>query len=118
MARKSTVPKRRRRQADSRMYARTQNLRKMNVVAFYILLMIACIGVIATGLPEFRVLQLAEEELSLIQQDELVVNTQADQQLREYHALEQDPTFLEIYGRDRLDLYKEGERVFRFSRPD
>ena len=100
------------------MYARTQNLRKMNVVAFYVLLMISCIGVISTGLPEFRALQLAEEELALIQKDELVVNAQADQQLREYHALEQDPLFLEIYGRDRLDLYKEGERVFRFSRPD
>lgn len=100
------------------MYARTQLLRKLNVVAFYVLIMIACVGVIATGLPEFRVLQQAEEELASIKEEELVVLAQADQMKREHRALEQDPYFLEIYGRDRLDFYKEGERVFRFSRPN
>lgn len=100
------------------MYARTQNLRKLNVVAFYVLIMIGCVGVIATGLPEFRALQIAQEELVSIQQEELVVIAQSDQMKREQRALEQDPYFLEIYGRDRLDYYKEGERVFRFSRPD
>lgn len=118
MARKSTSEKRRRRHTDSRMYARTRNLRKLNVVAFYILVVIASVGVISTSLPELRALQLAEEELTSVQQQEFAINALADKQLREYHALEQDPQFLEIYGRDRLDLYKEGERIFRFSRPD
>lgn len=118
MAYENPVRKRRRRPTDSRMYQRTQNLRKLNVVAFYLLLLIGCVGVIATSLPEFYALQLAEEELAHVQSQELVVNASADQQLREYQALEQDPHFLEIYGRDRLGLYKEGEKVFRFSRPD
>ncbi|PQJ29556.1 hypothetical protein BSZ32_14350 [Rubritalea profundi] len=59
---------------------------------------------------------MSEGELSKIQGDELAMNARVDQKLREYRALEQDPNFLEIYGRDRLDLYKKGERVFRFSR--
>ena len=116
MARVSSVRTRSRRHADSRMCARTQVLRKLNVVSFYALVIFACFGVIATCLPEFRSLQVSEGELSKIQDDELAMNARVDQQLREYRALEQDPNFLEIYGRDRLDLYKKGERVFRFSR--
>ncbi|MEO1856335.1 MAG: septum formation initiator family protein [Rubritalea sp.] len=80
------------------------------------LVILACLGVIATCLPEFRALQSSESELAKVQEDELAMNARVDQQLREYRALEQDPYFLEIYGRDRLDLYKKSERVFRFSR--
>lgn len=116
MARRQTTSTRKRPYADGRMLARTQFLRRLNVAAFYLLLIIACGGVIAKCLPEFRKLQSAEEELMLVQASEAAINAQYDQQLREYRALEQDPNFLEIYGRDRLDLYKEGERVFRFSR--
>lgn len=116
MARKSTSRVRARCHADSRMRERTQRMRKMNVCAFYTLLIMASMGVIATCLPEFRKLQAAEEELAAIYEDEVAMNARVDQQLCEYRALEQDPYFLEIYGRDRLDLYKDGERVFRFSR--
>ena len=114
---KTPIPRvRSRRHADSRMFLRTQSLRKLNVVSFYVLLIFACLGVIATCLPEFRSLQSSEEELAKVIADELALNSRVDQQLREYRALEQDPYFLEVYGRDRLDLYKQGERVFRFSR--
>lgn len=116
MARRHTSSTRTRPYADGRMLARTQFLQRLNIGAFYLLLIIACGGVTAKCLPEFRKLQSAEEELLLVQLSEAEINTQYDQQLREYRALEQDPHFLEIYGRDRLDLYKKGERVFRFSR--
>ncbi len=115
MAKNPTVRVRSRRHADSRMCVRTQSLRKLNVVSFYVLLIFGCLGVIATCLPEFKSLQVSEGELAVVQDEELAMNARVDQQLREYRALEQDPYFLEVYGRDRLDLYKEGERVFRFS---
>ncbi|NJR42878.1 MAG: hypothetical protein HC767_09690 [Akkermansiaceae bacterium] len=40
---------------------------------------------------------------------------------REYHqiehrALREDPAFLEIHARDRLDYYLEGEKVLKFKR--
>jgi cell division protein FtsB len=38
-------------------------------------------------------------------------------QTREVHLLTHDPTFLEIKARDRLDLMKEGETVFRLEPP-
>ena len=39
---------------------------------------------------------------------------------REYHqiehrALREDPEFLEIHARDRLDYYRAGERVLKFE---
>lgn len=116
MATNPTVRARSRRHADRRMCARTDFLRKLNVFSFYVLVVFACLGVIATCLPEFRKLQASEAELAKVQENELAMSARVDQQLREYRALEQDPYFLEIYGRDRLDLHKEGERVFRFSR--
>ncbi|MFC4994139.1 FtsB family cell division protein [Rubritalea tangerina] len=116
MARVSTARVRARRHADRRMCARTQALKKLNVFAFYSLVIIACFGVIATCLPEFRKLQASEEELAEVLEQKQAMDDRVDQQLREYRALEQDPYFLEIYGRDRLDMYKDGERIFRFSR--
>ena len=92
-------------------------MRKWNFGAFYGLIILVCVGVIIKGLPEFSKLQASKEELTNVKHREAEMHAQADQQLREYRALEQDPYFLEIYGRDRLDLYKEGERVFRFARP-
>jgi cell division protein FtsB len=38
-------------------------------------------------------------------------------QTREVHLLKNDPTFLEIKARDRLDLMKEGETIFRLEPP-
>lgn len=116
MARERTSRSSKRSYADGRMVARTLFMQRLNVCAFYLLLILCCGGVIAKCLPEFRALQAAEEELAIVHASEAKMNAQYDQQLREYRALEQDPYFLEIYGRDRLDLYKEGERVFRFSR--
>jgi hypothetical protein len=98
------------------MVARTRLLKRANIFAFYLLLVIGCIGLIAKSLPEFRALQSAEAELADVLESEVAIQSQYDQQVREYRALKQDPHFLEIYGRDRLDLYKEGERVFRFTR--
>ena len=36
----------------------------------------------------------------------------------EMRALKEDPAFLEIHARDRLDYYMEGERVFKFKRTE
>jgi len=38
-------------------------------------------------------------------------------QTREVHLLKNDPAFLEIKARDRLDLMKEGETIFRLEPP-
>lgn len=100
------------------MRARTRFLRNCNILAFYLVAFLIAGVVGAKCLPEYNKLREQERKLAEIQEQELMVQEEADQQLREYRALEQDSSFLEIYGRDRLDYYKPGERVFRFSRED
>jgi cell division protein FtsB len=39
-------------------------------------------------------------------------------QTREVNLLKTDPAFLEIKARDRLDLMKEGETIFRLEPPN
>lgn len=103
---------------DSRVRAYTRFFRNCNVLAFYIVGFLVAGVVIAKCLPEYYHLLEQERRLAKVQVQEAAVQERADQQLREYRALEQDSSFLEIYGRDRLDFYKPGERVFRFSRND
>ncbi|MEY2504477.1 MAG: Septum formation initiator, partial [Verrucomicrobiota bacterium] len=38
-------------------------------------------------------------------------------QTREVNLLKTDPTYLETIARDRLDLMKEGETIFRLEQP-
>ncbi len=101
---------------DSRVRAYTRFFRNCNVLAFYMVGFLIAGVVIVKCLPEYYHLLEQQGRLNEVQSQEATVQEQADQQLREYRALEQDSSFLEIYGRDRLDFYKPGERVFRFSR--
>jgi hypothetical protein len=43
------------------------------------------------------------------------VVAQRDHRNIELRALREDPMFLEIHARDRLDYCREGERVLRFK---
>ena len=40
-----------------------------------------------------------------------------NRRLREVELLRNDPTYVEIVARDRLDLMKEGETIFRLDAP-
>lgn len=117
MARSSTSrASDRRRLPNRKMCARTHRMRQVNLVIFYFLVMLICSVTVVTALPQFKQLEKMEGELSEVQQHEQRAKDRQDQQFREYKALEQDSEFLEIIARDRLDLYREGETIFRFSR--
>lgn len=72
--------------------------------------------VVATAVPQRRgVLQL-EERLQKALKQEAGISAERDQRQIELRALREDPEFLEVHARDRLDLCEEGEKVFRFPR--
>jgi len=54
-------------------------------------------------------------EVLLIKEAQL--QTQRDLLHKEYLRLRDDPDYLEIIARDRLDLHKPGETIFRFVDP-
>ena len=72
--------------------------------------------VVATAFPQRRTLEKLEAKLELARQRERLVNAERDHRRIELRALREDPAFLEIQARDRLDYSREGERVLRFKR--
>lgn len=91
----------------------TQGVCKLALIAFCV-----AVGfvVVATAFPQRRALEKLEANLKLAQERERVVVAERDSRRIELRALREDPAFLEIHARDRLDYFREGERVLRFRR--
>lgn len=90
--------------------------------AGYAVFMVACMAVgfvvVATAMPQKR--RLAELELKLGQAKAREQEVLAEREYYEieHRALREDPAFLEIHARDRLNYYREGERVLRFHQAE
>jgi hypothetical protein len=72
--------------------------------------------VVATAFPQRRTLEKLESKRKLAQERERMVVAERDHRRIELRALREDPAYLEIHARDRLDYCREGERVLRFRR--
>lgn len=72
--------------------------------------------VVATAIPQKRELDKLEVKLAATKANERQVLAEQEQRRVELRALREDPSFLEIQARDRLDYCGEGERVLRFRR--
>jgi cell division protein FtsB len=62
-----------------------------------------------------RKLRALKEELARANALESHVEQEKDQKRRDLNALRNDPAYLELVARDRLDLYREGEQVYRIE---
>lgn len=100
----------------TRMEARTRVIQG----AVKLAVMTCCLSlgfvVVATAFPQRQTLDKLEAKLALIQERELEVLAERDHRNIELRALREDPAFLELHARDRLDYCREGERVLRFKR--
>jgi hypothetical protein len=100
----------------ARLKARTRVIQSAGRVGF-----IACgvaLGfvVLATAAPQRRELKKLEARLEQTKQQERLANEEREQKRIELRALREDPEFLEIHARDRLDYCQEGEKILRFKR--
>lgn len=100
----------------TRLEARTRVIRGVERLVFVIFCMSIGFVVVATAFPQRRELEKLEAKLGLAKQREAAVNADLEYHQIEYRALREDPSFLEIHARDRLDYYHEGERVLKFRR--
>lgn len=70
--------------------------------------------VVAMGMPQKRIL----DDLELALQDAVARERGTCDEKRDYEtelrALREDPEFLELHARDRLDFCREGERILKF----
>lgn len=100
----------------TRLEARTRAIQGAGRIA----LLACCVAlgfvVVATAFPQRRALMSLETKLQLAKDREREVAAEHEQRHIELRALREDPSFLEIQARDRLDYSREGERVLRFRR--
>jgi cell division protein FtsB len=71
--------------------------------------------IVSLFVPPYKKLAQGQTEIENLQSQ---VNDQKillARQTREVNLLKTDPTYLEIMARDRLDLMKEGETIFRLE---
>ncbi len=98
----------------TRLEARTRVIRGAGRVTFVGFCIAIGFVVVATAFPQRRELEKLEAKLILAKERESGVLADREYHQIEYRALREDPTFLEIHARDRLDYYRAGERVLKF----
>jgi hypothetical protein len=98
----------------TRLETRVRVIQGVVRVVFGVFCMALGFVVVATAFPQRRVLDKLEAKLELAKERETRVLADRECHQIEYRALREDPAFLEIHARDRLDYYREGERILRF----
>lgn len=99
-----------------RLEARIQVMRGASRLAMILFCLSIGFVVVATAVPQRREVLRLEERLQKAVKQENRISAERDQRQIELRALREDPEFLEVHARDRLDLCEEGEKVFRFPR--
>jgi uncharacterized protein YacL len=99
-----------------RLEAQTQVIRAFNRIVFGILGLVLGLVVVASALPQKRELENLEFELARVLEAEKAVMSEKEYRETEYLALKEDPEFLELKSMDRLNLHREGDKVYRMKR--
>lgn len=98
----------------TRLEARTRVIQGAGRATFVVFCMAIGFVVVATAVPQRRELEKLEAKLQLAKEREAGIVADREYHQIEYRALREDPAFLEIHARDRLNYYREGERVLNF----
>jgi cell division protein FtsB len=100
----------------ARLKTRIRILGFLNRVMFVALCGAAGFLVVAKALPQRNELVRLEKRLDEAKFLEREVAAEREQMRIEHRALREDPGYMEVHARDRLDLHLDGEKVLRFSR--
>lgn len=75
-----------------------------------------CAVILAMNKPQMNEVARLEAELKEVQENERVVLLEKDRVQREREALRDEPAYLEMVARDKLDLQMEEETIIRIKR--
>jgi cell division protein FtsB len=90
---------------------------RLNSILRVLLVVASVLVIVSLFVPPYKKLTQSRSEIENLQSQ---VNDQKillARQTREVNLLRTDPTYLETMARDRLDLMKEGETIFRLEQP-
>jgi len=100
----------------TQLEARTRMIRGAGRLGFIAFGLALGFVVLATAVPQRRELAKLEARLAQAVERERIVVAEREQRQIELRALREDPAYLEMHARDRLDYCREGERILRFPR--
>lgn len=100
----------------ARLEARTRFVKALVRCAFVLFCVSLGFVVVAMAVPQHRLLKKLEAKVAEAKEREKVALADRDHRRIELQALREDPAYLEIHARDRLNMCREGERILRFKR--
>jgi cell division protein FtsB len=88
---------------------------RLNSVLRVLLVLALGLVIVSLFLPQSKKLTQSRAEIDRLQGQVTEQKILLARQTREVNLLKTDPTYLETMARDRLDLMKEGETIFRLE---
>jgi cell division protein FtsB len=88
---------------------------RLNTILRFFLVIATVLVIVSLFLPPYKKLTQSRNEIENLQTQVNEQKTLLARQTREVSLLKTDPTYLETLARDRLDLMKDGETVFRLE---
>jgi cell division protein FtsB len=88
---------------------------RLNRVLCTLLVVAIWLVIMSLFVPPYKKLRLSRAEIDNLQAQVNEQKTLLARQTREVSLLQTDATYLETIARDRLDLMKEGETIFRLE---
>ena len=88
---------------------------RLNSILRVLLVVATVLVIVSLFLPPYKKLTQSRTEIENLQSQVNDQKTLLARQTREVNLLKTDPSYLETIARDRLDLMKEGETIFRLE---
>ena len=88
---------------------------RLNSILRVLLALALVLVIVSLFLPQWKRLTQSRAEIESLQGLVNEQKTLLARQMREVNLLKTDPSYLETLARDRLDLMKEGETIFRLE---
>ena len=99
-----------------RLEAQTTFIRATNGLLVAVILIVGALILCLSYLPQKIAYEKKQGELVEARQREEQAESQLDYLRVKLEAIKHDPTYLEIQARDRLQVYRPGETIFRIER--
>lgn len=88
---------------------------RLNTILRFFLVIATVLVIVSLFLPPYKKLTQSRSEIENLQAQVNEQKTLLARQTREVNLFKTDPTYLETLARDRLDLMKDGETIFRLE---
>ena len=99
----------------ARMESRIRFLRAMNRALYLGVAVSFGVMIAAYAVPQKKEYDKLQAKLRSVRERERETLAEKEHKRIELKALREDPAYLEVQARDRLNYYREGERILRFN---